>query len=266
MISATKDLPVDLHGIAVRIQPSDENAADLTDLVALNTHPFMFRSADDFSMFLERTRQGARQIAIGFGAFGLQAIAGNASLKGMANAIVALGGANRPLFGRNYWGMHTFFADRHVQSGETVRVPYRYRLEIDDDGASYTGRSPGKVLGRYSDVAESVEAGTPLLIDLYFMLPWRWERLVDWPNVPPNIRQQIINPIADWKRVIRVRMATLVLDEVVDANALKGARAKDEFDSLLFDPTRLSNGLYPSEDPLLRARSGIYAESHMRRK
>jgi catalase len=264
MISAAKDRPFDLHGIAVRIKPGD-NAVDLTDLVALNTHPFMFRSADDFAMFLARTQQGARQIAIGIGAFGLAAVAGNASLQGMANAVVAMAGANRPLLGRSYWGIHTFFADRLV-SGKTVRVPYRYRLEINDAGSGDRNRSPGKVLGKYRDIAGMVSPESPLLIDLCFLLPWRWERLVDWPNVPMNIRQQIINPIADWKHVTRIRMATLVLDEVVDTKAFEGGRTVDRCDDMVFDPTRLSSGLYPSNDPLLRARSGIYAESHMRRK
>ncbi|MEN8237667.1 MAG: hypothetical protein ABFR53_00560 [Actinomycetota bacterium] len=264
MMSGIKDLWVDLHGISVRIQASDD-ASDFSDLVALNTHPFMFRSADDFAMFLGRMNGGPREIAIGLGAFGLAAVAGKASVHGMANAIGSMLRANSPLLGNSYWGIHTFFADRRLESGETVRVPYRYRLEISDDGTGHKARSPGRVLGRYRDIAERVDKGAPLHIDLIFMLPWKWERLVDWPNVPTGIRQQVINPIADWKPVTRIRVATLVLDTVLDARAFDGGRTASEFDTLMFDPTRLSDGLYASEDPLLRSRSGVYAESHMRR-
>jgi hypothetical protein len=264
MVSGPRDLPFDLHGISVRIQPS-ENAADLTDLVALNTQPFMFRSADDFALFLSRMRSGPSAMAIGIGAFCLAAIAGNASMHAMANAMGSVLRANRSLMGLSYWGIHTFFADRLLSSGETVRVPYRYRLEVRDEGMQGRGPSTGKVLGKYRDIVRFVEGGSPLLVDLWFLLPWKWERLVDWPNVPAGIRQQIINPQASWKYTSRIHMATLVLDTVVDARALYGCPTSDACDNLMFDPTRLSDGLHPSEDPLLRARSGIYAESHMRR-
>jgi hypothetical protein len=264
MISGPKNLPFDLHGISVRIQPND-NAADITDLVALNTHPFMFRNADDFALFLSRMHSGPRQMLIGFWAFGLAAVAGNASISAMANAIYAMAGANNPLTGRSYWGMNTFFADRLLPSGETARVPYRYRLEIRKERKREKEPLPGKVLGRYCDIVRLVEDGSPLLIDLRFGLPWRWERLVDWSNVPVRIRDKIINPQNSWKYGPRIHMATLVLDIVLDANAFEGRKTERKYDNLLFDPTRLSDGLHVSEDPLLRARSGIYAESHMRR-
>lgn len=264
MISGVKNHRLDLHGIAVRIQPGDTRE-NLTDLVALNTHPFMFRSADDFAMFLSRTQQGRRQLVIGFGAFGLGAIAGNASISGMANALVAMTDANRSLLGRRYWGNHTFFADHPIPENQKARIPYRYRLEIRSDGKSRRGRFRGKVLGRYRDIADRVRPDNPLLIDLVFMVPWTWERLADWSNVPKGIREQIINPIADWKNDSDILMATLVLDTVLDAEALHSGQTSEACDRLMFDPTRLSIGLYPSEDPLLMARSGVYAESHMRK-
>jgi hypothetical protein len=183
----------------------------------------------------------------------------------MGSAVGAMARANQPLPGRSYWGVHTFFADRAASSGETVRVPYRYRLEIEDSTADTDAASTGTVLGRYRDVAAMVSHDTPLRITLSFMLPWRWQRLVDWRNVPETVRDQVINPTADWRHVTRLHMATLVLDTVLDAQAFEGTPTAEEYDKLLFNPTRLSDGLYPSEDPLLRARSGVYAESHMRR-
>ena len=266
MVTGAKDGCFDLHGIAVRIQ-SGSNEADLTDLVALNTQPFMFRTADEFAWFLSRMKGDTKQRLIGFGAFGLAAAAGNASFHGLANAAWAIARANRPLLGRNYWGIHTFFADRQVswQKEPTVRIPYRYRIHITTNQPKGTVPSQGKVLGKYCDIAQQVRGGTPLYLSLWFDLPWRWERLTDWDNVPRGIRDGIINPQAVWKNTTTIFMGVIVLDVVADDNALHGRCTAETYDMMEFDPTRLTGGLHPSEDPMLRARSGIYAESHMRR-
>jgi len=264
MMSGPKDRRLDLHGFAARIQdPLDD--ANSTDFVAMNTHPFLFRSADDFALFLARMSPRSRKKLVGLWTFGLAAVAGDASVDALANTIYSMVRANRSLTGLKYWGIHTFFADRTDASDRTVRVPYRYHLEICNEQTPKRLTSRGKVLDRYRDLAGFVNAETPLRVDLWFMLAWNWERLVDWQNVPADIRDQIINPLADWKHGRRIHMATFVLDNVLDDTAFGGARSTEAIDDLVFDPTRLSHGLHPSEDPLLRARSSIYAESHMRR-
>lgn len=264
--TAVKDGRFDLHGLSVRIQTGD-NDQDLTDLVAINTQPFMFRTADGFATFFHRVRSGGVQAALGVGAFGIAVLAGNASLRGMARAIGASRHANRPLLGREYWGIHTFFADREDPLGASgiVRVPYRYRLQVHDDGMDGLEPSDGQVLARYRDIARVVKAGKPIRVSLWFMLPFRWERLTNWPNVPDRIRRELINPQAEWKVFSEVPMGTAILDTVVDDAAVNGGRTDASCDGLVFDPTRLTKGLHVSEDPMLRARSGIYAESHMRR-
>ena len=246
---------------------ANNDLADATDLVALNTHPFMFQSADDFTLFLSRLHGGVGQLAIGLGAFGFGAIAGTTSLRALDATISASMRATRPLPGRSYWGIHTFFASyrlNQLPSSKIVRVPYRYRLDIREN-SHVVKRGPGKVLGRYRDVATVVRAGHPIFVELWFMLAWRWDRLTDWPNVPDSIRQGLLNPIVSWTNGTLVHMATLELDTVLDAGALDGSGTDPTCDSMMFDPTQLSDGLYASSDPLLRARSGVYAESHMRR-
>jgi catalase len=256
----------DIHGIAVRIQTGD-NEANLTDLVAMNSQPFMFRSADGFAAFVGSMRGGTRDRLTGLGMFGLSALAGDASVHGMANAVRAAVTANRPLSGRTYWGIHTFFADRSSPSdvASVVRVPYRYRLQLTTGGPAGSHPSGRGILSQYRDIAAQVASGKPLYVSVWFDLPWRWERLTDWDSVPGRTRDDIINPLAVWKNTTAVPMGTIVLDEVVDAEALSGGDASQECEMLAFDPTRLTDGLHASEDPLLRARSEIYAESHMRR-
>ena len=254
----------DLHGLSVRLW-SGNNEADVTDLVTINTHPFMFRTADEFATVTNLLRSnGIKNKVNGIMEFVAASVAGDASLRGAEKALSAALGGDRPLPGRSYWGIHTFFADRtDPEDGDDVRVPYRYRLDLNQ--ASGNTSSKGGVLQKYRNLVTAVEAGHPVTIDLSFALPWRWEELIDWRNVPKQMRLNLINPQAVWKRPEEFVMGTIELTSVIDAEAAWRRNTDPECDAMLFDPTRLTDGLHISEDPMLIALSSIYAESHMRR-
>jgi catalase len=257
----------DLHGLSVRLRPGN-NGADYTDLVAINTHPFMVRTADEFATVTRLLRsRSLRDRANGVTEFAAATVAGDASLYGLARAGTAALRGNRKLTGRSFWGIHTFFADRYaIENGEQgIRVPYRYRLSIWDHEQTHRKPSKGRVLAKYRDLVHRVNDGYPLNIDLWFGLPWRWSRLTDWEDVPETTRLDLINPQAVWKNAAMFHMGRIELTSVVDGEAAWGRRTKPDRDALLFDPTRLTDGLHISEDPMLIALSSIYAESHMRR-
>jgi catalase len=245
---------------------SGDNDADYTDLVAINTQPFMFRTADEFETVTRLVRSNSHKDKVnGLIEFLTATVAGDASLHGLANAVGAAWHGDETLLGRSYWGIHTFFAERTNPSGKAkpVRVPYRYRFDVTEDGRKKS--STGRILAKYRDLVNQVNDGDPVTIGLSFTLPWRWKRLIDWQNVPERVRLDLINPQAVWKRPEKLDMGSIVLDSVVDGKAAWGRKTDPDCDALLFDPTRLTDGLYISEDPMLIALSSIYAESHMRR-
>lgn len=257
----------DLHGLSVRVW-SGGNDADYTDLVAINTQPFMFRTADEFETVTRLLRSNSLKDKVNaLFEFATATVAGDASIHGLAKAIEAARRGDEPLLGRSYWGIHTFFAGHRDPSSPTdaVRVPYRYQLTVRDDEGSPRGPSSGRILAKYRDLVKRVDDGYPVTIDLSFTLPWRWEQLTNWNDVPEQLRLDLINPQAVWKTPEEFPMGKIVLHSVVDGGAAWGLPTDEDCDALLFDPTKLTKGLNISEDPMLIALSSIYAESHMRR-
>lgn len=275
-----KPVDRDIHGIGVRIGAGAELTGisigapegDPTDLAAIGFEPFPFREAEAFADFLSLLMRGGWRIAQALvGAIG-NTIVGIAGLRGIWELFAAYLASNRPLDEITYSGIHTFFADTTL-AGKPVRIPFRYRL-VPVAGMMTSPPTDSTILGRYRAVAAQVDAGRPYMIDLVAQIPRQPERYGYWAEVPERMRRRMLDPTRVWTDddARRIVLGRITLDKVADANALttdadgKPGWTADKFDRMVFDPTRLTDGLYPSDDPLLRARGGIYAESLIRRR
>lgn len=256
----------DIHGLAVQLGNGDP-----TQMVAINTEPFMFASADDFAEFVHAMYQPWWQRVKAVIIFLLRNVARQTSVRAMWRALKVGRKASDPLYGQRFFGIHTFFADRTMADSEVLPVPYRYELRVKSrdpmDGAGVDAGAAG-VRAPYLQLADDVRNQQATIeVELVFILPWRWQRLTKWSEVPSGIRRKLISPIKKWNRddVFEILMGSMVLDTVLDDSAFRGKPTAKKFDGMVFDPTRLSVGLRVSEDPLLRSRGNVYAESHMRR-
>jgi catalase len=141
-----------------------------------------------------------------------------------------------------YYGLHAFgFVNA---AGEKVYVRYMFVPEAGDQRIS---TAEGKRLGRdylHDEIRERVAAG-PVRFAL--------ELVVAEPGDPVN------DPSAAWpEERRRVSAGTLEL------TGLDTEREKGD-DVLVFDPTRVTDGIELSDDPVLHFRKAAYGESVARR-
>lgn len=148
-------------------------------------------------------------------------------------------GAPAPTFAASaFFGLNAFrFTD-----GEGSTVPVRWRLEPDDPPPA-TGPGGGDS-ALFDGLVADLKARP---------LRWRLVVVVGEPGDPTDDATRM------WPSDRRaVHVGTVVLDRVDTESA-------DNVQDVNFDPLVLPNGIEPSDDPLLQARSAAYSESYRRR-
>lgn len=126
-------------------------------------------------------------------------------------------------------------AENHAQA-------VRWQLEPLADASS--GEPAKPAADAYTDLSDRLARG-----------PLRW-RLVFTLAQPGDLVDDATRPWGEDNP--RIEAGTLVLDQV-------GRDANGACRDLVFDPLMLPDGIAPSNDPLLRFRSDVYAESFKRR-
>jgi catalase len=226
----------DGRGFATRFQLPDGSS---TDLVALSLPVFFVRTVDDF---LELT--AARVPDPETGQPDVKRIVSFVAEHPEAQpALEASLAAEAPVSYTTlrYHGVHTFF----LVDGDGTRRPVRYRWEPDAGVATVPDDQAGDLDPDYlaTELRERL-AGGPAWFTLRLVLGADDDPLDDptaaWPDDRPSI-------VAGQLR----------LNEV--------APDQSTVDRLLFDPTRVTDGIECSADPILAARADAYGASYQRR-
>jgi catalase len=227
---ASPDYYPDVRGLAVTFHLAD---GARTDISAQTVPRFPFRDVEPFVELVRRSRPGVTG-PLKLAPFLLRH---PRSLGAVRTNLTAL--APPPSFAaRRYYALHAFkWLD--AEGGERyVRYTWKPTLEIAD-----LGRGEARALGP-DYLAEELDrrlAGGPVCFEL--------EVQIAGPGDDPN------DPSAEWPAE----------RERVVVGLLEISAPTDEGDDLVFDPTRLIDGIEPSNDPVLRFRPRAYAISHERR-
>lgn len=224
----------DGRGIAVKLRPADGGS---TDLVALSLPVFFVRTVDDFLAFSAARVPDPATGAPDPEKFGAFIAAHPEALP----AIQATLGARPPASYVTipYFGIHAF---RFVDTSGASRF-VRYRWEPDATVATLTDDEVAGAAPRYltDELAARLASG-----DASFTLVLQLAETGDDPTDPttawPDERETVV-------------AGRLVLDTFAD----------HQCDDLIFDPTRMVDGVECSDDPILHARSEAYGVSYARR-
>jgi catalase len=142
----------------------------------------------------------------------------------------------------SYWGIHTFrFVD-----GKGRVTPVRWRF-VPQDGEQRLSDAEMKGAGR--DFLEQT------LVERIKQGPVRWDMLVSLgePGDPQD------NPTLPWPATRKeIKAGTL---SITSAKPQKGA----ECEAVNFDPLVMTDGIEPTDDPVLQFRSAAYAVSYGKR-
>ena len=153
-------------------------------------------------------------------------------------------GVNKILGRRvNFWAHHyfPFHAVKWVDADGGFRfVRYRWRPKVEEKSLSM---AEAKSLGRdyLFDALRAKLEHEPMHMDL--------EVQIATDDDDPH------DPSSTWQEERRVVVGTL---EVTDIN-------DDADDGIVYDPMRLTDGIEPSDDPVLHFRPPVYSLSHARR-
>lgn len=224
------DYAPDVRGLAVSFHLADGSR---TDISAQTLPRFPFRDVDAFIEFVRLSRPGpaAAPKQLLFAARHPRVLA---SLPANRAALKP-----PPSFAaRSYYAFHAF---KWLDSdGEERYVRYTWRPTID---VPELGRGEAKARGRdylSAELAKRLEEG-PVRMDL--------EVQIAGSDDDPN------DPSAVWPQE----------RERVVVGTLEVTAPTEEGDDLVFDPTRLTDGIETSDDPVLAFRPRAYAISHERR-
>ncbi|WP_431950704.1 catalase family peroxidase [Nocardia lijiangensis] len=148
-------------------------------------------------------------------------------------------GAPAPTFATSaFFGLNAF----QFTNGDGNTVPVRWRLEPDGPPPA-TGPAGGDS-ALFDGLVADLERAP---------LRWRLVVVVAEPGDPTDDATRM------WPSDRRaVHVGTVVLDRVATESA-------GNVQDVNFDPLVLPNGIEPSDDPLLQARSAVYSESYRRR-
>jgi catalase len=228
------DYAPDVRGLAVKLYLPDGSR---TDIVAQSAPRFPVRTPEAFVELLRAARPGPA-IAWKFPAF----------LVRHPDAIARMP-ANIPTLRPpasyatcNYYAVHAYrFVDG---SGGSRYVRYKF---VPEAGRAYLGPLQARRRGRdylQEEIRERVRRG-PVRFTL--------ELQIAGPGDDVN------DPSSRWQAGRRrVRAGTLELTALDTEREVGG-------DVLVFDPSRVTDGIEPSDDPVLRFRPGAYSESVARR-
>jgi catalase len=224
------DYAPDVRGLAVTFHLADGSR---TDISAQTVPRFPFGDVDAFIEFVRRSRPGragALKLLLFF--------ARHPRALGPTRMNLAALKPPPSFAARRYYAFHAFkWLDR--EGGERyVRYTWNPTVDVPDLG-------PGEAKARGRDylsaeLVERLEAG-PVRFELEVQVAGSGDDPDDPSAVWPEERERVV-------------VGTL------EVNAPTG-----EGDAFVFDPTRLTDGIEPSDDPVLAFRPRAYAISHERR-
>jgi catalase len=224
------DYAPDVRGLAVAFHLADGSR---TDISAQTVPRFPFRDVEPFIEFVRISKPGPTA-ALRLPLF----LARHPRAVGALRTNLA---ALRPppsFAARSYYALHAFRwldadgGERYVRYAwrPTVEVPELGRGEAKERGPDYLRE----------ELARRLEQG-PVRFELEVQIAGPGDDPDDPSAVWPHDRERIV------------------------VGALDVSAPIDEGDDLVFDPTRLTDGIEPSDDPVLRFRPRAYAVSHDRR-
>ena len=224
------DYAPDVRGLAVTFHLADGSR---TDISAQTVPRFPFRDVEPFIEFVRLSKPGPAA-ALKLPLF----LARHPRALGALRTNLAALKPPPSFAARRYYAFHAFrWLDG--EGGERyVRYTWRPTIEVPD-----LGRGEAKALGR--------DYLTEELVKRLEVAPVRFELEVQiaGPADNPN------DPSAEWPQEReRVVVGTLAV-----------TAPTDQGDDFVFDPTRVTDGIEPSDDPVLRFRPRAYAVSHDRR-
>lgn len=224
------DYAPDVRGLAVTFHLADGSR---TDISAQTVPHFPFRDVGAFIEFVRLSRPGragALKLAL---FFARHPRALGASRRNLA--------ALRPppsFAARSYYAFHAFKWLDAEGDERYVRYTWSPTIEVPE-----LGRGEAKASGRdylRAELVKRLEAGP-----VRFVLEVQIAGSGDDPTDPSSV----------WPRE----------RERVDVGTLEVTAPTDDGDDLVFDPTRLTDGIESSDDPVLAFRPRAYAISHERR-
>ncbi len=221
------DRAPDVRGLAVRFELP---GGGKTDLVAQNAPRFPVSNPDDFVALLGATERGPG-MAARLPLFLLR----HPSVIGALRANAAALKAPASYADMSYYAVHAFRWRAPDDSSRWVRYSFVPRSAGE---AAEQDRSVSDYLTR--ELAERLAGGGTIDYDL--------ELALAGPDDDPH------DPSAVWRGSERLIAGRLQLESVLDGR-----------ESTIFDPLRLTEGIEPSEDPVLHFRPRAYAISYARR-
>lgn len=222
------DTAPDVRGLAVGFELAD---GDRTDIVSQNAPRFPVSTPDAFIALVSALKPGPR-MAVTVPLFLARHPGAVGALRANASALKAPASYASP----RYFAVHAF--SFHDDAGNRRWGRYTWIPE----GAE-ASRMPGQARGPdyLSDEARSRLPADPIRFDLELQLAAEGDNPHDpasrWP--------------ADRERIV---LGTMTLAEVDDSLA-----------ETIFDPLKLTDGIGPSDDPVLHFRPGAYSVSYERR-
>jgi catalase len=227
---AEPDHAPDVRGMAVKLYLPDGSR---TDIVAQTAPRFPARTPEGFVEFVQAMEPGAQQAwkLPWFLVRHPQALAGL-----RANAVTLKPPASYTTV--RYYAIHAF---RWIAVDGTARhVRYRW---VPERGEAFLPRGEAKVRGREYLTAELIarlnREPARMLLELQIAAPG----------------DAVDDPTAPW----REDRATIA-GGTLEVTELETGREQDG-DVLVFDPTRVTDGIELTDDEILRTRADVYAES-----
>ena len=225
------DYVPDVRGLAVSFQLPDGSR---TDILSQTIPHFPFRDQEGFFALLGASKPGLSQL-VRFPAF-IARYPKAALVAPEANQVI---GQRINFFAHRYFPFH---AVKWVDAdGGSRFVRYTWQPTIKEEGLS---KAEAKQRGRdflFDGLRERLAEG-PVRMDLEVQIAGEGDNPDDPSDEWPDDRQ-------------RVTVGTLEVNAVDD----------DADDGIIFDPMRLTDGIEPSDDPVLRFRPAVYGLSYARR-
>jgi catalase len=233
-----RDGSKDGRGMAIKFYLPDGTT---TDIVALTLSLFMVRSVDDFIAFTE-----ARAPDPATGKPDMDKLGAYLGAHPEAGPSLQQALASRPPASYAQLAFHSIHAFRFENAAGETRcgryhvIPEAGEAYLEDDEA--TGRPADYLEQELADRFAHAPAGFRLELELA-----QADDPVDDPTAPwPEDRE-------------RITLGRIAIDR------LATGEREQSGDVLVFDPTRITEGIQLTEDPIVRARSDAYRSSVMRR-
>jgi catalase len=224
------DYAPDVRGMAVTFHLP---GGSRTDISAQTVPVFPFRSVEAFVEFVRLSRPGLTS-AVKLPLF----FARNPRVLGASRASMAALKPPPSFAARRYYAFHAFkWLD--ADGGERY-VRYTWKPTVD---VPELGKGEAKARGRdylSEELVQRLEAG-PVRFELELQIAAPGDDPDDASAVWPDERERVV------------------------VGTLDVSAPTDEGDDFVFDPTRLTDGIEPSDDPVLAFRPRAYAVSHERR-